>query len=217
MEKVFGDTEILSGHLSRFQIHFLTSHSIQNITYNQIYFVGLSKKRSFFLSHTNYHSFFITRFPFLSSQFLTSLRSCNGHAPLIIQEGRARAGLRPSRVEWGKVPHLTVSSHSEIGGGGGWVINCDFLVGFSHSLLLFLLQCPFHFMMSHSLSHPVFLTSLRSCYGHAPLIIQEGRARAGLRPSRAEWGRIPHSTVTSHSKNSGGGTTNGHLVVYRTR
>jgi hypothetical protein len=129
MEKVFGDTEILSGHLSRFQIHFLTSHSIQNITYNQIYFVGLSKKRSFFLSHTNYHSFFITRFPFLSSQFLTSLRSCNGHAPLIIQEGRARAGLRPSRVEWGKVPHLTVSSHSEIGGGGGWVINCDFFGG----------------------------------------------------------------------------------------
>jgi hypothetical protein len=54
-------------------------------------------------SHTRRHKCLFGFFLFFltfSSRFLTSTRSCNGHAPLIIQEGRARAGqkVQPRRA-----------------------------------------------------------------------------------------------------------------------
>jgi hypothetical protein len=50
-------------------------------------------------------------------RFLTSMRSCNGHAPLIIQEGCARAGqnVQPRRV--GQTSALCSSLAREGGGG----------------------------------------------------------------------------------------------------
>jgi hypothetical protein len=39
--------------------------------------------------------------------------SYNGQVPLIIQEGRARAGQSTSRAGRGKIPLSTVSSHAE--------------------------------------------------------------------------------------------------------
>jgi hypothetical protein len=54
-----------------------------------------------------------------SPSFLTSLRSCNGHAPLIIQEGRARAGQRvqPHRVGHCATPNSSLAL-GMVGGGG---------------------------------------------------------------------------------------------------
>jgi hypothetical protein len=47
----------------------------------------------------------------LSSFTLTSMRSCNGHVPLIIQEGHARAGQIPQPGQDGQNPNPDSSKH----------------------------------------------------------------------------------------------------------
>jgi hypothetical protein len=134
---------------------------------------------AFLLSTRDYHNenitFYVvsTALVLTSNSFLTSLRSCNGHAPLIIQEGRARTGHR--------VPCATPNSSKALGMWGGGVAKClsrsRIRTRVPHSLIL---QVFFVFFLLFSVfSPPRFPTSLRSCNGHAPLISQEGRARAG--------------------------------------
>jgi hypothetical protein len=126
--------------------------------------------------------FFLT----FSSQFLTSSRSCNRHAPLIIQKGRARAGqkVQPRRVG----PNSSLDSSIALRRGEkrkekkclakclshlqGVCSPCKCLLHCVAALARMLLQ------FSES-SFPRFPTSSRSCNGQAPLLIQEGRARAG--------------------------------------
>jgi hypothetical protein len=129
------------------------------------------------------------------------MRSCNRHIPPIIQEGRARAGQSTSCARWGKAPYPTVTSHAKIGGGA---IN-------GHKVVYCTCKCIEMFFLIPIFFHPHFLTSMRSCNGHAPPIIQEGRACAGQSTSRAGWDRAPHPTVTSHAE--GGGRNRGVTLV----
>jgi hypothetical protein len=80
-----------------------------------IYFVGCNK-RFIHLHFTLFITVFYHVAP-VTSLILTSMRSCNGHVPPIIQEGRARAGQSNSRAGRGKIQLPTVSSHTEWGGG----------------------------------------------------------------------------------------------------
>jgi hypothetical protein len=57
--------------------------------------------------------FFLPNYLLFSSILLTSVRSCNGHAPLIIQEGRDRAGQIPQPRLDGQSPDPDSSEHSK--------------------------------------------------------------------------------------------------------
>jgi hypothetical protein len=71
--------------------------------------------------------------------FLTSMRSCNRHAPLLIQEGRARAGqyVQPLRVGQYPAPN---SSEAREGGGGRNTFIRGGRVGMSYSLMQFIIS-----------------------------------------------------------------------------
>jgi hypothetical protein len=88
------------------------------------------------------------------------LRLCNGHAPLIIQEGRARAGQYVQPRQGGQSSDLNSSIAQGKGGGSGQGSQS---VSQSHSQALLFLH-GFHglpFLVLFFSSH--FLTSLRSC------------------------------------------------------
>jgi hypothetical protein len=92
------------------------------------------------------------------------LRSCNGHAPLIIQEGRAHAGQNVQPCRDGQSSDLDSSKAQGRGGGSGRGSQSRLQ---SHSQALLFLN-GFH-------GFPFILFSFLLL----PLIIQERRARAG--------------------------------------
>jgi hypothetical protein len=112
--------------------------------------------------------FFLPDSLLFSSILLTSMRSCNEHAPLIIQEGRARAGQIPQPRRDGQSPDLDSSKHSK--GEGGEI---PLLRGGNIEVRCRTRKCMVS-MASWLLFSSSTLTSMRSCNGHAHLIIQEG-------------------------------------------
>jgi hypothetical protein len=143
-----------------------------------------------------------------SSHFLTSSRSCNGHAPLIIQEGRARAGqkVQPRRVRQSSALN---SSKARGKGRKDGKRKCSAKC-LSHSQGVCLLaKCLSHYiaalfgvLLIFESYFPLIPTSSRSCNGHAPLLIQEGRAHAA---QKVQPRQVRQSSTLNSSKALGRG------------
>jgi hypothetical protein len=129
------------------------------------------------------------------SRFPTSLMSCNGHAPLIIQEGRARAGQNVQPRQDGLKSYLNSSLAQGKGWGGRESVSQGCCRTLKHLAKVSSGSSWFSFPLSSHL-----LTSLRSCNGHAPLIIQEGRARAGQNVQRRRDGQNSDLNSTKHTE-----------------
>jgi hypothetical protein len=105
--------------------------------------------------------------------FLTSSRSCKGHAPLIIQEGRARVGQKVQPCRVGQDSSLDSSiAHGILGVGGAKSFFALTLLHLGAALKCFSNNPVYSFP-------PPLPTYTRSGNRHAPLLIQKRRAHAG--------------------------------------
>jgi hypothetical protein len=153
-------------------------------------------------------------FLFFPPRLPTYSRLCNGHAPLLIQKGCASAG---QKVQLRLVGQYATPDDSSIA-PGMWEKKKMFgkvSVALAKCLLHSQSDCRTLLPHSHALanassgffpcfsllvcsSFPRFPTYSKSCNGHAPLLIQKGRARTGqkVQPRRVSKCPAPHPRVS---------------------